>query len=50
MTSAHSHMKRPTGAEPCWERVLKGRARQGGTAMLGCGVTWRPGAVGSVLP
>lgn len=37
MTSAHSHMKGPTGAEPRWDGVVQGRAGQDGTAVLGCG-------------
>ncbi|KAJ4930381.1 hypothetical protein JOQ06_019385 [Pogonophryne albipinna] len=36
MTSAHSHMKGPTGAEPCRDGPIgQGRTGQGGTALLG---------------
>lgn len=49
MTSAHSHMKRPTGAEPGRDGPAQGRAGQGrvGPLCWGCGWGQRLGTAGS---
>lgn len=48
MTSAHSHMKRPTGAEPGRDGPAQGRAGQGGTALLGMWVRAETGHCGVI--